>query len=73
MCATEDLKELLHLYSRSESSFLSDGLEIGKLLFAKPRVSVNMRACLCHQHSVTMLTKPDHVDEQLKEWLKSQK
>ena len=27
----------------------------------------------CHKHAVTMLTQPGHVDEQLKEWLKSQK
>ena len=27
---------------------------------------------LCHKHAVTMLTQPGHVDEQLKEWLKSE-
>ena len=42
------------------------GLEIGKMLCAKPRVSVNMRA-RCHKHAVTMLTRPGQVDEQLKE------
>ena len=28
---------------------------------------------LCHKHAVTMLTPPGHIDEQLKERLKSQK
>ena len=28
---------------------------------------------LYHKYAVTMLTQPGHVDEQLKEWLKSQK
>ena len=48
------------------------GLEVGKMLCAKPRVSVNMRVC-CHKHAVTILTQPGHVDGQLKERLMSQK
>ena len=47
-------------------------LEIGKMLCAKPKVSIYMRAH-CHKHAVTMLTRLGHVDEQLKEELKSQK
>ena len=41
--ASADLKGLLHLDTRSESSFLSDDLEVGKMLCAKPRVSASMR------------------------------
>ena len=48
------------------------GFEIGKMLRAKLRVSINMRAH-CQKHAVTLLTKLGHVDEQLKEGLKSQK
>ena len=39
------------------------GLEIEKILYAKPRVSVD--SSLCHKHAVTLLIQP------LKEWLKS--
>ena len=42
------------------------------MLRAKPRVSVD-ESSLCHKHAVTMLAQPGHVDEQLKERLKSQK
>ena len=28
---------------------------------------------LCHKHAITMLTQPGHIDEQLKQWLKSPK
>ena len=67
-CATANLKGLLDLDARSESSFLSDWFRNWKKMFcAKPC------ACLCHKHAVTMITQPGHVDEQLKEWLKSQK
>ena len=71
-CAIANLKRLLHLGTRSESSFCLMGLEIGKMLCAKQRVSLNMRAC-CHKYAVTLLTQPGHADEQLKEQPKSQK
>ncbi len=39
-CATANLKELIHLDSRSESSSSLMGLEIKKKCCAKPRVSI---------------------------------
>ena len=48
------------------------GLKIGKMLCAKPKVSV-IDFSLCLKNAVTMLTQPVHIDEQLKKHLKSQK
>ena len=47
-------------------------LEIGKMLWAKPRVSVNMRGSYV-TNTQLLLTQRGHIDEQLKERLKSQK
>ena len=49
------------------------GLDIEKMLCAKPRVFHKRESSLCHKHAVTLLTQPGHVDEQLKECLKSPK
>ena len=46
------------------------GLEIGKMLCAKPLVP---ESSLCHKHAVTMLIQPGHINEQLKWRLKSKK
>ena len=40
------------------------GYEIGKMLCAKPRVSINMRVCHA-TNVVTMLTQPGYIAEQL--------
>ena len=71
-CATENLKGLLHLDTRSENSFLSDGFRNCKNAL-KTTSFLKHEDSLCHKHEVTMLTQPGHVDKQLKEWLKSEK
>ena len=60
-CATANLKGLFHLHTRSENAL------------CKIKGFRNHESLLCHKHAVTMLTQPGHIDEQLKEWLKSQK
>ena len=73
MCATANLKGLLHLDTRSESSFLSDGFRNWKNALCKLKVFHKYESSLCHKHAVTMLTQSGHINEQLKEWLKNQK
>ena len=73
MCAIENLKGLLHLDTRSESSFLSDGFRNRKNAPCKTKSFHKHESWLCHKHAVNMLTQAGHADEQLKEWLKSQK
>ena len=73
MCATSNLKGLLHLDTRSESSFLSDGFRNWKNALCKTKGFRKHESSICHKHAVTMVTQPGHVDEQLKERLKSQK
>ena len=73
MCATANLKGLLHFDTRSESSFLSDGFRNWKNALCKTKGFHKHEHSLCHKHAVTMFSQPGHVDEQLKEWLKSQK
>ena len=73
MCATANLKGLLHLDTRSESSFLSDGFRNWKNALCKTKGFRKHESSLCHEHADTMLTQPGHVDEQLKERLKRQK
>ena len=73
MCATTNLKGLPHLDSRSESSFLSDGFRNWKSDLCKTKGFLKHERALYHKHAVTMLTQPGHINEQLKEWLKSQK
>ena len=72
-CATANLKGLLHLDTRSESSFLSDGFRNWKNALCKNKGFRKHERSLCHKHAVTQLTQPGHIDEQLKEQLKSQK
>ena len=48
------------------------GLEVGKILCAKLKISSNMRPRYVAKCSY-YLNSPGHVDEQLKEWLKSKK
>ena len=72
-CATANLKGLLHLDTRSESSFLSDGFRNWKNALCKTKGFHKHERSLCHKHAVTMFSQPGHVDEQLKEQLKSQK
>ena len=71
--ALANLKGLLHLDTRSESSFLSDGFRSRKNALCKTKGFRKHETLLSHKHVVTMLTQPVHVDEQLKERLKSQK
>ena len=73
MCATTNLKGLLHLDTRSESSFLSDGFRNWKNALCKIKGFYKHESWLRHKQAITMLTQPGHVDEQLKERLKSQK
>ena len=53
------------------------GLQIGKKLWKKALCKIKgyhkHESSLCHKHEVAMLTQPCHADDQLKEWLKSQK
>ena len=72
-CATANLKGLLHLDTRSERSFLSDGFRNWKNTLCKTKGFHKHESSLCHQHAVIRLTQPGHVDEQLKEQPKSQK
>ena len=68
MCAIANLKGLLHFDTRSESSFLSDGFRNWKKALYKTKDFHKHESSLCYKHA-----QPGHVDEQLKEWLKSQK
>ena len=72
-CATANLKGLLHLDTRSESSFLSNGFRNWKNALCKTKGFCKHESSICHKHAVTMVTQPGHIDEQLKERLKSQK
>ena len=72
-CATANLKGLLHLDTRSESSFLSDGFRNWKNALCKTKGFHKHEGSLCHKHAVSLLTQSVHIDEQLKEQLKSQK
>ena len=72
-CATANSKGLLHLDTRSEGSFLSDGFRNWKNALCKTKGFRKHESSLCHKHAVTLLTQPSHIDEQLKEQLKSQK
>ena len=71
--ALANLKRILHLDTRSESSFLSDGFRSRKNALCKTKGFCKHETLLCHKNVVTMLTQPGHIDEQLKERLKSQK
>ena len=73
MCATANLKGLLHLDTRSGSLFLSDGFRNWKNALCITKGFRKHVSLLHHKHAVTMLTQPGHIDEQLKERLKSQK
>ena len=64
---------LLHLDTRSESSLLFDGFRNWKNALCKAKGFHKHESSLCHIYAVTMLTQPSHVDEQLKEQLKSQR
>ena len=59
-------------WSRSESSFLSDRFRYWKSALCKTEGFCKYESLLCHNHAVTMLTQPGHVDEHLKEQLMSQ-
>ena len=72
-CATANLKGLLHLDTRFESSFLSDGFRNWKNALCKTKGFHKYEGSLCHKHAVSLLTQSVHIDEQLKEQLKSQK
>ena len=71
--ATANLVRLLHPSTRFECSHLSDGFRNWKTALCKIKCFRKYESLLCHKHAVTMLTQPSHSDDQLKEWLKSQK
>ena len=73
LCATPNLKGLLHLDTRSESAFLSDGFRNWKNALCKTKGFRKHESSLCHKCAVTLLTQPGHNDEQLKEQHKGQK
>ena len=53
-CATTNLKGLLHLDTRSESSFLSDGFRNWKN-YLQTNGFHKHESSLCHKHAITML------------------
>ena len=69
MCATASLNGQLHLDTRSESSFLSDGFRNWEKLYAK----LPTRQLAMSQTCSYIITELGHIDEQLKERLKIQK
>ena len=72
-CDTANMKELLHLDLRSESSFLSDVFRNWKNALCKTKGFCKHESSLCQKYAVTLLTQSGHADEQLKERHKCQK
>ena len=52
---------------------MSDGFRNWKNVLCKTKDFCEHEHSLCPKQAVTLSTQPGHVDEQLKEWLKSQK
>lgn len=73
ICATANLKGLLHIDTRSERQFLSDGFRNWKNALCKTKGFHKHECSQCHKHAVTLLTQSGNIDELLKKQQKSQK